>query len=151
FVLPALVLALLLFCVAVVFLVTGGTSGWLVALLAAVLIYELAMFLVGVAPVGRLIYIEQGYIEDALGARSLRAALRPGARGVYARARLRSLPAYLPALLLLAGTWAVVRAGQPGAWVAGLLLLWLAASALLYAHLVVAQLYVMAEREARYL
>ena len=36
------------------------------------------------------------------------------------------------------------------AWAVALLLLWLATSAILYAHLVVAQLYVMAERVARY-
>jgi Protein of unknown function (DUF4013) len=141
FLLPLLIVAVLLFCVAIVFLVTSGATGWLVGVGAALVLYELAIFAIGVAPVGRLIYIEQGYAEEALSARPLRVALRPGARQIYARARLQSLPAYLPVLLLAAATWAAARSDLMGAWVAVLLLLWLTTSALLYAHLVVAQIY----------
>jgi hypothetical protein len=150
FLLPLLISAVLLFCVAVVFLVSNGATGWLSIVGVALLLYELAMFAIGVAPVGRLIYVEQGYAEEALSARPLRMALRPGARRVYARARLSSLPAYLPALLLAAAAWAAAHSDLAGAGVAVLLLLWLAASALLYAHLVVAQLYGAAERTAQY-
>jgi Protein of unknown function (DUF4013) len=150
FVLPLLAAGLLLFCVAVVFLISGGAAGWLTPFVALALLYELAMFAIGVAPVGRLIYVEEGLAEDALSARPLRAALRTGARAAYARARLSSLPTYTPALLLAASVWVTARSGFPGAWAVALLLLWLAASALLYAHLVVAQLYAMAERVARY-
>jgi hypothetical protein len=59
------------------------------------------------------------------------------------------LPAYLPALLLAMLAWLVASSDLPGASVVTLLLLWLAASALLYAHLVVVQVYAMAERAAR--
>jgi uncharacterized protein DUF4013 len=151
FFLPILVAGLVLFCVAVVFLVGGGESRWLALVGVAALVYEAAMFAIGVAPVGRLIYVEDGYAEDALSARPLREALRPGARRIYARARIQSLPAYLPALLLAVLVWLVANSGLPGAWIPALLLLWLAASALLYAHLVVVQIYALAERTARYM
>jgi hypothetical protein len=141
FLLPLLISAVLLFCVAV---------GWLSIVGVALLLYELAMFAIGVAPVARLLYVEQGYAEEALSMLPLRAALRPGARRVYAQARLHSLPAYLPALLLLVLAWLAARSGISGAGLAVLLLLWLAASAQLYAHLVVVQLYGAAERVARY-
>ena len=55
-----------------------------------------------------------------------------------------------PALLLTIAIWGTIQSGLPGAWAIALLLLWLTASAILYAHLVVAQLYAMAERVARY-
>jgi hypothetical protein len=155
FVLPMLVIGLVLFCVAVVFLIAdgGALSGpaWLAPIAVAGLVYELAMFAIGVAPVGRLIYVEDGYAEDALSARPLRAALRPGARCVYAQARLQSLPAYLPALLLAVLTWVAASASFSGSWLLVVLLLWMSASALLYAHLVVAQIYALADRTARYM
>jgi hypothetical protein len=150
FLLPVLVAGLLLFCLAVLFLVASGGIRWLAPIGVVVLLYELMMFAFSVAPVSRLIYVDQGHAEDALSARPLREALRPGARGAYARARLLSLPAYLPALLLAAATWATAKSRFPLAWVVALVLLWLSSSALLYAHLVVVQLYTAAEREARY-
>ena len=150
FVLPLLVIGIIVFCAGVAVLLSGGASGWLVLFIPLALIYELAMFAIGIAPVGRLIYVENGYAEEALGSRPLREALRPQARAVYARARVQSLPAYLPAIALFALAWAAVNVGDFGVWVA-LPLLWLASSALLYAHLVVVQLYAMAERITRYL
>ncbi|HET9221193.1 MAG TPA: hypothetical protein VFO07_01750, partial [Roseiflexaceae bacterium] len=150
FILPLLAAGLLLFCIAVFFLIGSSTTITLAPFVALALIYELTMFAIGVAPVGRLIYVEEGLAEDALSARPLRAALRPGARSAYASARLRSLPAYVPALLLAIAIWGTLLSGLPGAWAVALVLLWLAASAILYAHLVVAQLYAMAERVARY-
>jgi hypothetical protein len=140
----------LLFCIAVFLLISGSATISLAPFVALALIYELTIFAIGVAPVGRLIYVEDGSAEEALSAQPLRAALRPGARGAYTSARLRSLPAYVPALLLMIAVWGAIQSGLPGAWAVALLLLWLAASAVLYAHLVVAQLYAMAERVARY-
>jgi hypothetical protein len=150
FVLPVIAVGLVLFCVAVALLLADGPSSWLAAAGVLGLLYEVAMFAIGVSPVGRLIYVENGHAEDALGIRPLRQALRPGARRIYARARLLSLPAYLPAVLLAVLLWLVGGSGLPGTQLLVLLLLWLAASALLYAHLVVAQLYAIAERFARY-
>src|SRR5262245_1055906 len=96
FVLPLLAAGLLLFCVGVFLLISGAAAITLAPFVALALIYELTIFAIGVAPVGRLIYVEEGLAEDALSAKPLRAALRPGARGTYARARLHSLPVYAP-------------------------------------------------------
>ena len=85
----------------------------------------------------------QGCIEEALSTHSLRVALRPAARAIYWRARVQSLPAYLPALLLFAASWLAP-------WPLTLPLIWLALSALCYAHLVVVQLYVAAHAEAHW-
>jgi hypothetical protein len=146
FVLPVFGFGLLFLCGGSILAITGvGWTIWLVpGGLAALLLYLLAMFAIGVAPVGRLIYAEAGNIEDALSTRPLRETRRPAARAIYRHARLQSLPAYLPALLLLATSWLA-------AWPLAPLLLWLGLSALCYAHLVVVQLYVVAEREAHWL
>ena len=145
FVLPVFGLGLLFLC-GVAMLALNGAAGtsWLAPVgLATLLLYQLTMFVIGVAPVGRLIYAQAGNIEDALSARPLREALRPAARAIYRRARLQSLPAYLPALLLFAMTWLV-------AWPLSLLLIWLCLSALCYAHLAVVQLYVAAGAEVHW-
>jgi len=126
-------------------LAISGIEGmrWLVPVgLMVLLLYPLVVFALGIAPVGRLIYAEAGNIEDALSARPLREVRQPAARAIYRQARLQSLPAYLPALLLFA-------ASRLAAWPLALLLLWLALSALCYAHLVVVQLYAAADAEAR--
>lgn len=142
--LPIFAIGLLFFCVSVVLLAGGPGGSWLLAAgLAALGLYQLAAFMIGVSPIGRLIYVEAGRIEDALGSRTLRAALQPRARAVYGRARLLSLPAYLPFVLLALLSWLV---GGP----ARLILVWLACSALLYAHLAVAQLYAAAESDVRF-
>ncbi|MEO7912053.1 MAG: DUF4013 domain-containing protein [Roseiflexaceae bacterium] len=146
FILPVFGFGLLFLCGAGILAISGiGGTSWLVpACLAALLLYLLVMFALGIAPVGRLIYAEAGNIEEALSMRPLRELRRPAARAIYRHARLQSLPAYLPALLLLAASWLV-------AWPLALLLLWLALSALCYAHLVVVQLYAAAAAEAHWL
>ncbi|HJZ47367.1 MAG TPA: DUF4013 domain-containing protein [Roseiflexaceae bacterium] len=145
FVLPVFGFGLLFLCAGGILAIAGvGWAAWLApAGLAALLLYELAMFATGVAPIGRLMYAEGGHIEDALSARPLREARRRAARAIYARARLQSLPAYLPALLLFAASWLV-------GWPLALLPLWLALSALCYARLAVIQLYVAADSAARW-
>ena len=146
FVLPVFGFGLLFLCGGGILAISGiEWAIWVVpAGLVALLLYQLAMFALGVAPVGRLIYAEAGNIEDALSTRPLREVRRPAARAIYWHARLQSLPAYLPALLLFAASWLA-------AWPLALLLLWLGLSALCYAHLAVVQLYVVAEREAHWL
>ena len=145
FVLPVFGFGLLFLCGGGILAISGvGWASWLApAGLAALLLYQLAMFAIGVAPVGRLIYAEAGNIEDALSTRPLHVALRPAARAIYRRARLQSLPAYLPTLLLFTASWLAT-------WPLALLLIWLALSALCYAHLAVVQLYVAAEKEAHW-
>jgi hypothetical protein len=152
FVLPAFVIGLLFFCGALVTVASEVASlGWLAPVSALLLLlYELVVFSLSIAPIGRLIYVEKGRPEEAMSVQSLRTALDPHARSRYAAARLRSLPAYLPVLLFGIASWLVGRTAVPGALPVALLLLWLAFSALLYAHLVVIQLYAATERVLRY-
>ncbi len=143
--LPVFVGGLLFFCGGLLLTtLTQARLPWLASLpLGALALYELAAFGASLSPVGRLIYVDSGQVEDALGQRTLRAALRRRARAIYLRARLRSLPAYLPATLLALATLLVP-------WPLTLLVLWLALSALLYAHLVAVQLYAAAESDVRF-
>src|SRR5215211_5165568 len=91
FVLPVFGFGLLFLCGGGLLALSGiAATSWLVpSVLAALLLYQLAIFALGVAPLGRLIYAEAGSIEDALSARPLREARRPAARAVYRRARLQ--------------------------------------------------------------
>lgn len=152
FVVPLFVTAILFFCMAI-FVTISGTASlvyWSISVGGGLLLaFEVFMFVASVAPVGRLIYVDEGGPEKAMSSESLREALRAGARRVYARARLISLPAYLPWLALTGMLWWMVQATFPWAWLLTLILLWLWFSALLYAHLVVAQIYAGAERELR--
>ncbi len=142
---PIFIGGLLFFCGGLLLTtLTQARLPWLASLLLGSLaLYELAVFGASLSPVGRLLYVESGQVEDALGKRTLRAALRPRARAIYLSARLRSLPAYLPALLLALATLIVP-------WPLNLLVLWLALSALLYAHLATVQLYAAAESDVRF-
>jgi hypothetical protein len=98
--------------------------------------------------VGRLIYVQDASPEQANEhARHARGAATRRAR-VYFRARRASLPAYLPTVALGALTFlAASRLTIPGALLIAALLIWLTLSALPYAHLIVVQIYVAAERE----
>jgi hypothetical protein len=147
--LPLLLGGLLLFCAGVTALTTEASALalTLVAVLAAlVALYLLGVFALGLSPIARLLYAEEGRIEEALGPRPLRAARSAATRAAFARARLASLPAYLPALLLGALAWALARQAAGLATLLTLLGAWLACAALFYARLVTLQLYVNAER-----
>lgn len=107
----------------------------------------LLFLLIGVAPVGRLIFAEEGQIERALSLETVRRALQPPYRAHFWRARLASLAAYLPAAVIAALTGWLITNNAP------LLLIilagWLLCSAGIFAQLVGAQLYVAAERRAQ--
>jgi hypothetical protein len=157
FVLPVFVGIALLVCIMLATLVVGGGAGGNTftivgnTLASLLLLIELCVFLSSASPVGRLLYVEEGRIEDALGMRPLRRALAVPARGFYARARLTSLLAYLPFALLVLIALGVAQIAFPGRFLALILLAWLALSALFYAHLAVAQLYALAEKEVQLL
>jgi hypothetical protein len=102
-----------------------------------------AVWLASVSPVGKRLYVGEGLPGQALSIKPAQVALAAEARGVYFRTRLQSLPVYvLPLILLIA---AIQSVGWSG-WLT-LALLWLGLSALLYARLVVIQLYDAAARE----
>lgn len=150
--LPLLIGGVMLFCVALAFALAwpAGRTGLRLALpLIMVLIgcVVLLMFVAGVAPLGRLRFSQTGRIEEALDLAMIRWALAAPQRGIFLRARLMSLPAYLPALLLAGGLWRLLSQPFPGQILVAILGLWLTLAALIYAHLIVVQLYVAAERE----
>lgn len=150
YVMPFMVVGVIAFCVAFSAVLSNAPAFANQALTVigfVMLVYVLFMFMSSVSMVGRLIYVQDASPEHAMSMRSLREALRPGARGVYFRARLASLPAYLPAVALGGLTFLVANLTFPGVLAIVLLLIWLTLSALLYAHLLVVQIYVAAERE----
>ncbi|MDW8145265.1 MAG: DUF4013 domain-containing protein [Roseiflexaceae bacterium] len=150
YVMPFMVAGVVSFCVAFSAVVSGSPAfaGQALTVIGIVmLLYLLFVFMSSVSMVGRLIYVQDASPEHAMSMRSMREALRPGARAVYFRARLASLPAYLPVAAFAGLTFLVANLTFPGVLVIVLLLIWLTLSALLYAHLLVVQIYVAAERE----
>lgn len=150
YILPLFVVAMLFFCVGLVAVISRSQA--LVVYYSSISMTVLAVvltgaFLLSVAPVGRLIYVDDGAPEAAMSGKTLAEAVRKGARGVYLRARLISLPAYIPALALGALVALVVTSDMPYSWLLALVLIWLTLSALAWAHLVVLQIFAGAERE----
>lgn len=150
-ILPLLLGGLLVLCASVGLVLSGpqgeaGVNTALVVIAGGAGAIALALFFAGVSPAGRLIFAREGKIEDAISAATLRWTLSPPQRAIFLRARLASLPAYLPAALLGGLTLALARLSFPGQFPALMAGLWLTLSALVYAHLVVVQLYVAAEQ-----
>jgi hypothetical protein len=151
FVLPVLVGGLLTLCASLAVALgaggdqaaTGAALSWIAAAAGCVV---LAMFLAGAAPAGRLRFAREGRLEEAISGEVLRWTTGPHGRGPFLRARLSSLPAYLPAVALAAATLALARITFPAQAAAIAAGLWLTMAALIYAHLVVVQLYVAAEQ-----
>lgn len=153
FVLPLLIGGLLLMCVSVALLVFGITAQEQVAPVLQVIgalcgAFILLMFLGSVAPAGRLRFVRDGKPEEAVSTETIRWPLGPRARGAFARARLASLPAYLPAALVAGAIYMIGRTPFPGQGAALAACLWLLLSAITYAHLIACQIYIGAEREA---
>lgn len=150
--LPLALAGMLFFCIGLVTVVgpavppsVAGSALYLVSLVAGLVL--LLFFCSSVAPVARLIFAQEGNIADALGRQPLRRALSNPGRRFFWRARLVSLPVYLPAGLLGLLLGALSRTVFPGQPIVLLLTGWLFLSALLYAHLAVVQIYVAAEAE----
>jgi hypothetical protein len=150
FILPLFIAGVLFFCVGFgvvltrtepIFTAITGFGG--LVLMATLL----GMFVASASPVGRLIFIQDSSPENAMSIKSLQEALRSKASGFYLRARLISLPAYLPAVLFATLLVLVIPSGLPLTWLFGMLLYWLTMSSLLYAHLIVIQIYAGAEHE----
>jgi hypothetical protein len=149
FVLPLLGAGFLFFCVGIGSLIAGAeelTERVTPLIVGAVIVFQALMFLVSVAPVGRLIFVEEGTPERAMSAASLHEALRAGARRIYFQARLASLPAYLPVLALGGVMLAAAQAPFSLALPMIIVLYWLTLCALLYAQLAVGQVYAAADR-----
>jgi hypothetical protein len=147
FVFPVMLGGMFLFCGILALGLAGVAGGGLqiVGGVAAAALGLWACFAWGssVSPVAKRLYVSDGQPGQSLSAKPLRLALEPEARAVYLQARVQSLPLYLLPLALLI---AAIQAADWSGWLT-LFLLWLALSALLYARLVVVQLYDAAARE----
>ena len=145
FVFPLLCGGFVLFCGTLAAGISGsGATARLIALstLAIMALYLVGVWLLGASPVAKQRYVIEGELQDVLGGVLLRDLLRSPARGLYFRARMLSLPAYLVAGVLFAlSIWAIGQAPL-GALVLG----WLAFSALVYARLLTIQLYLAATK-----
>lgn len=151
-ILPILIGTMLLFVTGIVMLLAGVTDETIIQRVTTSVVFGTGMvvvllFLSSVAPAGRLRFAREGHIEDALRSATLRWTLGRANRRTFFRARLLSLVAYLPAVLLGTLVVGLARITFPGHMIVLGLGLWLILSAIIYAHLVVVQLYVSAERQ----
>lgn len=151
FVFPLCVAGILLLCIGlssiiggVALLPVGAPGLLLVGLVTGG--FLLTMFLSSVAPVARLRFAREGKIEEALSMQALRRVWMRPARRFFWQARLASLPVYLPTLLLAGLLVGLSRFSFPGQGILLIITIWLMCSTLLYAHLVLVQLYVAAEQ-----
>jgi len=140
FVFPVLLGGLVWGCGAVALAVLGGASalrivGWVIVV--GVVVWLVAMWLLGVSPVAKQVYVAEGVPRESLGGKPIRTVLEANARGLYARARLHSVPPYLVACALLAAAW---YAQRWSGWLA-LVFVWIGLAALLGARLITIQLY----------
>lgn len=150
FLFPAILGALLSFCVGITLVLTArGPDPTLVILWIMLLtaMLPVGLFMSSVAPVARLRFADEGRIERALSRDVLHWTLRPDVRLTLLRARLVSLPAYLPALGLMTMAVGIIRFNLPGQGLLLLAIIWLMMAALVFAHLVVVQIYVATERK----
>lgn len=106
--------------------------------IAVIVVLWLAVaWFVGVSPVAKQFFVNEGLPNDALSSKVVRSALAASSRGLYFRARIHSIPPYLVAVGLFATAWYARAWGTLPA----LALLWLALAALLYARLITIQLF----------
>lgn len=141
FVFPVLVGGLLWGCSVIGLGVFGGSAAALQAaslvIVVVVLGWLAAMWLLGVSVVAKQFYVREGVPRDALSATPIRTVLASGARSLYFRARLHSVPPYLVAALVLFAAWY----GQRWSGWLAVFVLWIGLAALLGARLVAIQLY----------
>ncbi|MCG8346684.1 MAG: DUF4013 domain-containing protein [Chloroflexales bacterium] len=148
---PLIIAGMLTFCVSLGSIVSSPEFNQALPLIIMGIgvltgLFWLTLFFSSVAPVARLMYVNEGRIEDALGSAPLRRALDPRYRSDYFQARLLSLVAYIPAALLGLILVVLLQQSFAGDTLVMSLLAWLILSAILYAHLVAVQLYVAADR-----
>ncbi|WP_298818884.1 DUF4013 domain-containing protein [Chloroflexus sp.] len=150
FLLPLMIGGLILGCSGL-FLALAAQTALLAPVINTILalmgLVWLCFFMIGVAPIGRLLFAEEGQIERALSFETIRRALSAPYRIFFWRARLASLAAYLPAALLALMTGLLITFNAPLVVIG--LAGWLVCSAGVFAQLVGAQLYVAAERQAQ--
>jgi hypothetical protein len=143
---PTLLAGVLLLCSTIVagFGIGPGTVRPVALIvLLPLLIYLLGIWLLGVSPVSKQHYVEDGDLATVLSFGIIREQLQAGVRMPYLRARLLSIPAYALAVLILILSFRVAGFSP----LAALATVWVGMSVLMYARLVTIQLYLAATRE----
>lgn len=141
---PLLLIGLFACCALAISTISANpvATEWVMTVMIGIIIaFQLLFFTLSIGPIGRYIFLREGRIEDAMSTRPFREALHPEVRRACMGMRLQSLPAYLPFLLCITLLWITLQIPFSGAWIVGLILVWLSLSALFYAHLAVVQLY----------
>ncbi len=143
YVMPTMVTVVIFFCVGLSQLVRQqqNQNEFLLIFAGILVAWWLIMFICGVSPIGRLIYVDDSGIERSLSSMPLREAFRRGARTHYWTARVQSIPLYIVPLVLLCSIPSLFDAGGIIAWVVLPIVIWLFWSSMVYAHLVIMQLY----------
>ncbi|HZB95935.1 MAG TPA: DUF4013 domain-containing protein [Herpetosiphonaceae bacterium] len=148
FVFPLMLAGMLSFCglLATSLSATGGITGSVTVIALGITgLYLLAVWLLGASPIGKQRYASEGDMERTLSARLILELVREPERHLYLLARLRSLPPYILAgLLLIAAVWLAKIS-----FLLTLAAAWLGLSVLLYARLITIQLYLRATRTAQ--
>jgi hypothetical protein len=143
YVIPAMVTGMVFFCFGLTLLMQQTTGQvqtlWVFAGIFATWCF--GVFMSGVSPIGRLVYVDDSGPERCLSGFPLRESFRRGARSRYFAARIQSLPLYIIPLLLLVSIPTIIDAGGIVAWVVGPTVIWLFWCSIVYAHLVVMQIY----------
>ncbi|GIV88332.1 MAG: hypothetical protein KatS3mg055_0850 [Chloroflexus sp.] len=150
FLLPLMIGGLLLACSGLALVLAGQTDLLEIVMrgiLTLMALVWLSFFLIGVAPIGRLIFAEEGQIERALSSETLRRAFTPPYRTYFWHARLASLAAYIPAAAMAGLTGILIANNAPLLVI--VIAIWLLCSVGIFAQLVGVQLYVAAEQQAR--
>lgn len=148
FVLPLLLGGMVIFCGAMALGLSGNTTAAnavAIGISLLVALYLGLIWLTGASAVAKQRYVIDGALQEALGGSIIRDLLRAPARGIYFRARLRSLPPYLLAGLLAWGGFQILPLSGFGS----IIIFWLSLSTLLYARLVTIQVYLAATRAVR--
>lgn len=143
--LPVIASMLALFCAIFPLVFNASASAaWSTWLIIIVLGTILSLsFGLSFSPLAKVNFAKDGDVEQNVGRRIISRARNPLTRGLYLRARLASLPVYLPAVA--AGTLLlyVVQQSASSVWLV-LGLAWLTMSALFWAWLITGQIYLAA-------
>jgi hypothetical protein len=145
FLLPIIAAMMALFCAIIPLLFRESASSvWTTRLIVAVLITIIMLsFSFSFSPVAKIYFAKDGDVEQNVGPKMLSRVRNPLTRGLYRRARLASLPVYLPAQIRAAGLFLLFQQSASNVWLT-LGVAWLTASLFFLAWLITGQIYLAA-------
>ena len=148
FVLPLICMILLIFCAIFPLLFQNNVPvfGTWIAVGGLVGVW-LWSFMLSLSPISKVYFSHDGELESHLGRKALSRSLNSLVRAIYFKARLVTIPLYLPAIIIGWIIWNTIQSTQSSALVvAGLC--WLLGCSLFWAWLIVGQVYLHAVEQA---